>query len=269
MEGWIKIHRKIAEWQWATSPNHFSCFMQLLLRANHKTTKWRMETINPGQLLTGRNQLSQWTGLSERQVRKCLDDLEKTQEIVRKRATKYSIITISKWETYQIEGQQTSNKGPASVQQTSTSKNDNNANNEKNLIMIEEAPKKNLPTEKIKGKRKTLDHSPLSTLFKPEDSIQSWLLTGSLEAQKELLEKFSHHVLAEEVKKAFIWQCENKSRNAGSFLLTWLSNKKTTAFMPNSAQKRFSGRGAGIEPSELNPTGNPYIQEAIDKGLIA
>ncbi|MGK3946819.1 hypothetical protein ABK046_51700, partial [Streptomyces caeruleatus] len=68
MEGWVKLHRKIALWQWASSPNHMSLFMQLLLRANHKATKWRKETIEPGQLLTGRKQLMDWTGLSEMQI---------------------------------------------------------------------------------------------------------------------------------------------------------------------------------------------------------
>lgn len=141
--------------------------------------------------------------------------------------------------------------------------------NRKEENRIELEGKKNLPEKNSKAKRKGLESSPLSTLFNPDDEIQSWLLTGTLPAQNELLTKFSHHVLAEEIKKAFFWQCENKPRNAGTFLLTWMSNKKTSAFMPNSVQKRFSGRGAGIEPNEQNPTGNPYIQEAIDKGLIA
>ena len=137
MDGWIKLHRKIAMWQWASSPNHMTIFMQLLLRANHKPTKWRKEIIAPGQILTGRKQLMEWTGLTEMQVRKCLNDLESTSEIIRKRSAKYSIISISNWKTYQSDNREISVEQPANNQQTTTSKNANNAKNEKNIIYCE------------------------------------------------------------------------------------------------------------------------------------
>jgi uncharacterized phage protein (TIGR02220 family) len=139
MEGWIKLHRKIAQWQWASSPNHMSLFMQLLLRANHKPSKWRKETIGSGQLLTGRKQLMDWTGLSEMQIRKCLDDLESTSEIIRKRTAKYSIITIANWKTYQSDNREITVQYPLNNQQTTTSNNVNNNNNEKNNIINCEA----------------------------------------------------------------------------------------------------------------------------------
>lgn len=116
---------------------------------------------------------------------------------------------------------------------------------------------------------KTLKASPLSSLFKPEDPIQSWLLTGSDASQKELLSTHSHHILAEEIKKAFLWQCEKKPRKAGSFLLTWMSNKKSPAYNPSQAQAGFKNKSNGVVATPLNPTGNPYIQEAIEKGYIA
>jgi hypothetical protein len=118
-------------------------------------------------------------------------------------------------------------------------------------------------------KNKLLEFSQLSILFKPEDEIQSWLLTGSEAAQKELLEKHSHHVLAEEIKKAYLWQCEKKPRKAGSFLITWMGNKNTAAFNPNQAQARFKNQSNGITPTPQNPTGNPYTAERIAKGEIA
>lgn len=107
-----------------------------------------------------------------------------------------------------------------------------------------------------KGKEsKVLEHSILSTLFKPEDPIQPWLLTGTEAAQEEILKKYSHHVLAEEIKKAFLWQLEKSPRKAGSFLVTWMSNKKTSAFNPKSPK---------VASSPENPTGDPYLQQVID-----
>jgi hypothetical protein len=118
-------------------------------------------------------------------------------------------------------------------------------------------------------KNKLLEFSQLSILFKPEEEIQSWLLTGTEAAQKELLAKHSHHVLAEEIKKAYLWQCEKKPRKAGSFLITWMGNKNTAAFNPNQAQARFKNQSNGITPTPQNPTGNPYTAERIAKGEIA
>lgn len=251
MEGWVKLHRKIATWQWATSACHMTTFMQLLLRANHKTTKWRMETIQPGQLLTGRKQLMDWTGLSEKQIRKCLDDLELTGEISRKRAAKYSIITISNWETYQSEDQQRASKGPAEGQQRATSKNANNAKNEKNV------------------RTNTLTTSPLASLFADSDLVQSWLLTGTELAQQTLLTSYPADVLRSEILKAYIWQSENSKRKAGSFLVTWMERSNTRSGAHNRSNSAFKSKTNGVAPTPKNPTGNPYIQQALDEGIIA
>jgi hypothetical protein len=142
MEGWVKLHRKFNEWQWATSPNHVALFICLLIRANHKETKWRKETIKAGQLLTGRKQLSLWSGLSEREVRTVLKDLKISGEIDQQTTRHYSIITITKWQTYQLLDQQTTSWRPANDQLTTTSKNANNANNANNEKNIITKPKK-------------------------------------------------------------------------------------------------------------------------------
>lgn len=247
MEGWIKLHRKIATWQWASSPNHMTLFMQLLLRANHKQSKWRLEVIEPGQVLTGRKQLMDWTGLTERQVRKCLDDLESTKEIVRKRSAKYSIITIANWKTYQSDDRKTSAQCPTNVQQTSTSNNDNNINNENNII--------------IKA-------SPLSFLFNHRPDIQDWLNKGNHDTHLVIIGKEkSHHELVELIEKAYAWALP-KNQRSEAWLLTFITNKKTSGFGANHAQASFKRKGAGINPTPENPTGDPYLQEAMDKGLV-
>lgn len=140
MEGWIKLYRKSAAWQWATSPTRVALFWHLLLRANHKETKWRKVTIYPGQLLTGRKQLSIWTGLSEQQVRTALRDLIESKEITSKSYSKFSVITIANWQKYQQDDakststtpQQITSNQPAINQQVTTSKNVKNVKNEKN-----------------------------------------------------------------------------------------------------------------------------------------
>ena len=135
MEGWIKLHRKYLDWQWIDSYKHVVLFIHLLLRANHKKTKWRSVTISPGQILTGRKQLSKWTGLSEQSIRTVLSDLKSTSEITIKTYSKFSIISITNWSEYQQSNQQTNQQvtsnQPASNQQVTTSKNEKNEKNEK------------------------------------------------------------------------------------------------------------------------------------------
>lgn len=258
MEGWIKLHRKMVDWEWASSPNHLALFVHLLLRSNFKDSFWRGRKVMRGQLLSGRKQLSLWTGLSEQQIRTCLDGFAATKEVTIETTSNFSIITIINFELYQDinhpNNQQITNKQPTDNQQITTSKNANNIKNEKNER--NNIAEKNLSKKNSKGKRKTLESSPLATLFPATDEIQDWLLTGTEAVQRELLEKFSHHVLAEEIKKAYFWQLEKQSRQAGTFLLTWMSNKKTTAY--------------GLQPpkteiSELNPTGNPYRAQRLAK----
>ncbi len=135
MQGWVKLHRKLLDWEWVDSPKHLALFVQLLMRANYKKTKWRGETILPGQILTGRKQLSEWSGLSERQIRTVLSDLKTTSNLTIKASNKYSIISITNWDFYQENEEERPAKRPANDQQTTTSKKDKKEKN-KNILSV-------------------------------------------------------------------------------------------------------------------------------------
>lgn len=107
MQGWIKLHRKIMEWDWYKDTSTAFLFYHLLLTANHEPNKWRGILIDTGQLITGRKSLSNDTGLSEQQIRTSLDKLKSTSNITIKSTSKYSIITICNWNLYQDINQQT------------------------------------------------------------------------------------------------------------------------------------------------------------------
>ena len=135
MQGWIKMHRKIMEWEWYTDPNTARLFLHLILSANHKAGSYKGIDIDRGQLITGRNKLSERTGISVRSIRTCLSRLEDTGEISIKPTNKYSLITICNYETYQgdipLSDQHLTNKRPSSDQQATTNKNVKNENNKK------------------------------------------------------------------------------------------------------------------------------------------
>ena len=138
--GWVKFHRKIEEWEWYTDVNTFKLFFHLILKANHKDKTWKGVEIKRGQLLTGRKQLAKETGLSEQNIKTSIKHLKMTNEVTSKVTNKYSIITITNYDSYQDEKdeasqqtdpQLTSNQ-PATNQQLTTTKNVKNGKNEKN-----------------------------------------------------------------------------------------------------------------------------------------
>ena len=123
MSGWIKIHRKILEWEWYDDANTFRLFMHLILKANYKDKKYRGQVVKKGSLLTGRELLAQETGLSVRQVRTCLERLKSTNEVTIKSSSQGTIIQVVKYEDYQIATSETTDDRPTNDQQTTTNKN--------------------------------------------------------------------------------------------------------------------------------------------------
>lgn len=99
--GWIKLHRKFRKWEWYGVPNMVSIFVHFLLLANHEEGKWQGRTIKPGQFITGRKMLKRDTGLTEQNIRTCIERLKSTNEITIETTNKFSLITIVKWADYQ------------------------------------------------------------------------------------------------------------------------------------------------------------------------
>ena len=134
MSGWIKIHRKILEWEWYDDANTFRLFMHLILKANHKDKNYRGQLVKKGSLLTGRELLSQETGLSIQQIRTCLTRLKSTNEITIKTSRQGTIIQIVKYESYQVVTNEPTTNQPTSNQQVTTNKN---VKNEKEVLLDE------------------------------------------------------------------------------------------------------------------------------------
>ena len=102
MDGWIKIHHKLLNWEWFKEDGMLRLFVNIILRANFKDTECDGITIQRGQLITGRKQLMEETGLTEQTVRTCLKRLQSTSEIKVESTHRYSIITIVNYDAYQI-----------------------------------------------------------------------------------------------------------------------------------------------------------------------
>ena len=134
MNGFIKLHRSMLEWEWYTDPITMRVFIHLLLNASFKESRFMGMEVHPGQVITGRKALAEQLEISERQVRTALKRLKSTNEVTIKTTSKFSVVTIEKWGVYQgveskndqvndqVSDQQVTSKRPASDQQVTTSK---------------------------------------------------------------------------------------------------------------------------------------------------
>lgn len=76
-------------------------FQHLIREANHAPLEWEGRIIERGQVVVGRKSLSLETGLTEQQIRTCIKRLKSTSEITSISTSKFSVITIDKYEQYQ------------------------------------------------------------------------------------------------------------------------------------------------------------------------
>jgi len=103
--GFIKIHRKMLDWEWFDDNNTFKLFMYCLLRANFEDTKYKGIKIKKGSFITSYRTISKETGLSIQNIRTSIKKLKLTQELTQlltqHQHGSYSIITVANWIGYQ------------------------------------------------------------------------------------------------------------------------------------------------------------------------
>lgn len=109
-KGWIKIHRKILNWEWYSNLNVRVLFFHLLLKANYENKNWCGKTIKAGQLVTSLDHLVAQTGLSKQQIRTALDKLKSTHEINIQTTRQNTLITINNWNSFQEDNTQITDK---------------------------------------------------------------------------------------------------------------------------------------------------------------
>lgn len=100
---YIKISRKITDWEWYKDVNTKVVFFHLLIKANWKPGKFQGVDIPRGSLATSLQTLSSETGLSVMNVRTALKHLKSTGELTVNQHPKFSVITINNYAKYQAD----------------------------------------------------------------------------------------------------------------------------------------------------------------------
>lgn len=103
MGGWRKFHTKMLDWRWYTDGNTFRLFFHLIMTANYEDKPWKDIIIKRGQRVTSYDTLAKELHLSVKQIRTALNHLKETNEVAHEGASRYSIITVLKYDTYQAK----------------------------------------------------------------------------------------------------------------------------------------------------------------------
>lgn len=147
MDSWfIKIHRKILDWEWYDDINTTRLFTHLLFTVNWEDKKWHGIEIKRGEKLTSRDKLASESGLTPQQVRTALDKLKSTNEVTSKTTNKYTIVRLTNYELYQWkvtskppDEQQTDNKRITTTKELKELKEYNNTVSEFQKIADKES----------------------------------------------------------------------------------------------------------------------------------
>lgn len=124
--GWVKLHRKLLEWEWYGDAHMVHLLVHLLLTASHERKEYKGLTIKRGQLATTTKELSEALGTSRTSIWRRLKRLEMERFVELEVKQKETIITICKYDSYQENKKKSGTRGETKVKQTH-----NNRNNKK------------------------------------------------------------------------------------------------------------------------------------------
>ena len=108
--GYVKLHRKLFEWEWWDDINTFRLFVTILLLANWKPKRWRGRVIPRGSCWTSIPELAKKSGLTYQQTRTALDKLISTGEITDKVTSRGRLVTVANYDVYQSDVENVTDK---------------------------------------------------------------------------------------------------------------------------------------------------------------
>lgn len=143
---YIRLHRKMTEWEWYSDINTKVLFLHLLLKANWKAKDWKGVTVNRGQFISSHKILADETGLTVGEVRTALKHLN-NKEVTLKAFNKFGLYTVINYDKYQYNDSQESSQ--LAVSQQPIDMLLATTNKEKNVIKEKKEKNNTLCTEVV------------------------------------------------------------------------------------------------------------------------
>lgn len=132
--GFITLHRKIKENPIFRNSHLYHLFSFYLLSANHEEKEvyfnGQFVTVKRGQLITGRLSISEQTGIPNGSIPRLNQVLVRLGMITLKPNSRFSLITVVKYNDYQSKRIEANSPQTADEQPANTNNNDNNVNND-------------------------------------------------------------------------------------------------------------------------------------------
>ncbi len=148
-KGYLKLFRRILEWEWYDNPFVKSIFLHCVICANNTTKEWRDIKLKRGQFVTSYEKLAAVNGMTIQQTRTALKQLQLTHEIEYQSTNQYTVITVKNYDLYQATNTRNceANIVPTNKrkggQLTTTNNRLIDCNNNNNLSLYKEEFKKN------------------------------------------------------------------------------------------------------------------------------
>jgi hypothetical protein len=130
--GYVKIYRALMDKGYYGDSEYVHLWVHLLMKATYCKREYlfngKIEHLQPGQFITGRNSISKETGIHRSKVERILNCFESEHQIEQQKTNKFRIITITNWDEYQTleqqDEQQMSIQRASSEHPVSTNKKD-------------------------------------------------------------------------------------------------------------------------------------------------
>lgn len=113
MGNYIKIDRKILNWEWWSDINTQRLFFYMLLEANWKDGNFKGVAVPRGSFVSSISKLSDKTNLTVDEVRTALKHLKSTNEITSKSHSKFTVFTVKNYCVYQDVPEQLTEQAPS------------------------------------------------------------------------------------------------------------------------------------------------------------
>lgn len=110
MANYIKIDRRILDWEWYKNINTKVLFLHMLLKAYWKDTRIEGKQLERGSFISSIKNLSFETSLTENEVRTAILHLKTTGEITSEGTNKNTVFTIKNYDSYQTINEQNHNQ---------------------------------------------------------------------------------------------------------------------------------------------------------------
>lgn len=107
--GYVRVSRRMLNWEWFSDGNTFHVFMFLLLSASKDKCNWRGMELEKGQVFTSYSKIAVATGLTVDDVKNAITNLVSTGEVTMNelnegKPTEDIIVSVSKYSDYQHSG---------------------------------------------------------------------------------------------------------------------------------------------------------------------